>query len=189
VIPGLVNVRVPGRPARIRPDLERIALGSLVAAIGLRAALPVSAVADLAAAFAAAANALRWWNWSPIAGARADLRLAMMLFAYAWLPLWLLVDVAGWAPAGAGSHLLAAGLVGSMTWAMMNRTLAESQGAPDWLERLGAWALVAAVLARCALAFVPMSLYLPLAALATVGWALAFISLALRGLGRRQVGA
>lgn len=191
VIPGLVNTRAPGRRAQIRPDLERIALGALVAAIGLRALMPGSAVADLAAAFAALANLYRWWRWAPLAGMRADLRTATMLFAYAWLPVWLLVDATGdWAPAGAGSHALAAGLVGGMTWAMMNRTLAEPLGAAGWLEKLGAAALAVGVLARFGMAFAPAGAWLPLAALATAGWSLAFASLALRGLGagagRRQ---
>lgn len=184
VIPGLVNTRAPGRRAQIRPDLERIALGALVAAIGLRALMPGSAVADLAAAFAALANLYRWWRWAPLVGLRADLRLATMLFAYAWLPVWLLVDAAGaWAPAGAGSHALAAGLVGGMTWAMMNRTLAEPLGPPGWLEKTGAAALAIGVLARFAMAFAPAAAWLPLAVAATLGWSLAFASLALRGLG------
>jgi len=184
VVPGLVNARVPGRPARVRPDLERIALGSLVAAIGLRAAMPDSAVADLAAAFAALANLYRWWSWRPLAGMRADLRLAAMLFAYAWLPVWLLVDAAGeWAPPAAGTHALAAGLVGGMTWAMMNRMLAEPLGPPAWPERVGAAALVVAVVARFALAFAPPGAFATLACLAVGGWSLAFAGLAARGLG------
>src|SRR5690606_16344462 len=149
-----------------------------------RALLPGSAVADLAAAFAALANLYRWWSWAPLTGLRADLRLATMLFAYAWLPVWLLVDAAGdWAPAGAGSHALAAGLVGGMTWAMMTGTLAEPVGAAGLLEKLGAAALAVGVLARFGMAFVPAGAWLPLAALATAGWSLAFASLALRGLG------
>lgn len=191
VIPGLVNARAAGRPAQIRPDLERIALGALVAAIGLRAVMPGSAVADLAAAFAALANLYRWWSWGPIAGIRADLRLATMLIAYAWLPIWLLVDAAGaWAPPGAGTHALAAGLVGGMTWAMMNRTLAEPIGPPGLVERLGVAALVLGVSARFAMAFAAPEAFGPLAWLATAGWILAFASLAVRGIGassaRRQ---
>ena len=188
LIPGLVNARASGRPARIRADLERIALGALVVAIGLRALMPGSAVADLAAAFAALAHLYRWWSWAPMAGMRADLRVGMMLFAYAWLPVWLLVDAAGaWAPAGAGSHALAAGLAGGMIWAMMNRALAEALGPAGWLERLGAAALVIAVFARVALAFVPAFApafaWQALAILAVAGWSLAFASLAARGLG------
>lgn len=184
LIPGLVNARAPGRPAQIRVDLERIALGALVAAIALRALMPDSAVADLAAAFAALAHLYRWWRWAPVAGMRADLRVGMMLFAYAWLPVWLLVDAAGaWAPAGAGSHALAAGLVGGMIWAMMNRALAEPIGAPGHLEKLGAVALVVGVIARVALAFAPPFAWQPLAVLAVGGWVLAFAGLAVRGLG------
>lgn len=185
LIPGLVNARAPGRRASIRPDLERISLGALVVALGLRALMPETAVADLAAAFAALAHLYRWWSWAPLAGGRADLRLAMMLFAYAWLPVWLMVDAAGaWAPPGAGSHALAAGLVGGMIWAMMNRMLAEPHGAVGWLERLGAAALVLGVLARFAMAFAPPPAWQPLAALAVAGWCFAFASLAVRGLGR-----
>lgn len=185
LIPGLVNTRAPGRRAKIRPDLERIALVSLVVAIGLRALMPGSAVADLAAAFAALAHLYRWWGWAPLVGIRADLRTALMLFAYFWLPVWLLVAAVGdWAPPVAGSHALAAGLVGGMIWAMVNRTLAEPLGAPGWLERLGAAALVLAVLARCALPFAGFAWQPPLVALAVGGWVFAYASLALRGLGR-----
>jgi uncharacterized protein involved in response to NO len=183
VIPGLVNARLPGRRAQVRTDLERIALGALLAAIGLRAAMPDSAVADLAAAFAALAHLRRWWGWAPLPAMRTDLRLAMLLIAYAWLPVWLLSAAAGaWAPPGAGTHALAAGLVGGMTWAMMNRALSDGALLPGLVEQVGAAALVVAATSRFMLAFVAPELHGAVAAVSTVGWTLAFLSLAVRGL-------
>jgi uncharacterized protein involved in response to NO len=180
VIPGLVNARLRSRPARIRKEVERIALPALLAAVGLRAALPDSAVADLAAAFAALAHLIRWWGWAPLAAARADLRLAAMLAAYAWLPVWLLTAAAsGWAPPGAETHALAAGLVGGMTWAMMNRTLA-GDSPPALGERVGVATLVLAAVARFALPFAAPPWQALLVAIAAIAWTLAFGSLALR---------
>jgi uncharacterized protein involved in response to NO len=183
IIPGLVNGRLPGRPARIRTEIERIALGALVLAIALQALLPDSALARLVALIAALAHLWRWWTWSPFSAARTDLRLAMLLIAYAWLPVWLLASAAGsWAPPQAGSHALAVGLVGGMIWAMMNRTLAAKASRPDLVERIGAAALVAAAFARSALTFVPPDWQGATVALSAVGWSLAFASLALRGI-------
>ncbi len=182
VIPGLVNGRLPSRPARLRTEVERIAIGALALAIALRVLLPDSAVADLAAAFAALAHLRRWWGWSPFAAARTDLRLAMLLIAYAWLPVWLLTSAAGeWAPPQAGTHALAVGLVGGMIWAMMNRTLAAGTRL-GLIERLGAAALIVAALARFSLAFVAPAWQDALVALSAGAWSLAFVSLALRGI-------
>ena len=187
LIPGLVNGRLRGRPARIRTDLERISLVALLAAIGLRAVMPDSAVADLAAAFAGLAHLRRWWGWAPWQAMRTDLRLAMMLIAYAWMPVWLLtLAAADWAPSGAATHALAAGLVGGMTWAMMNRTLA-GDSVPASGERIGAAALVVAAVARFAVPFTPPAGQGVLLVVAAAGWSLAFASLALRqapGTGR-----
>ncbi len=184
VIPGLVNARLPSRPARIRVELDRIAIGAQLLAIAMNSAWPNSAATDLVWAFAALAHLQRWWNWAPLQAIGTDLRLSMMLIAYAWLPIWLLTGAAGeWAPHGAATHALGAGLVGGMIWSMMNRTLAGATESPGWVERIGAVALVVGVLARFALAFVSPAWSSQVGALAVVGWSVAFLSLAVRGGG------
>ena len=187
IVPGLVNARLPNRPARIRIELDRVAIGAQLLAIAMHSVWPRSAATDLVLAFAALAHLQRWWNWAPLQAIGSDLRLSMMLIAYAWLPIWLLTAAASeWAPHGAATHALGAGLVGGMIWAMMNRTLAGAAASPGWIERIGAAALVIGVLARFALAFVSPVWSSEVGALAVAGWTVAFLSLALRGLAVRR---
>jgi uncharacterized protein involved in response to NO len=196
LIPGLVNARLRARPARIDKRLDALALGALLVALVLLALAPGSVLARSAALLAALLQLGRWWGWSPFQAMRADLRLAILLIAYAWMPVWLLCAAAGdGVPPDAGRHALAVGLVGGMTWAMMNRTLA-GEGSPGHLERIGAFALVLAALTRFALPFAthyatpgwPVTLLVTVAA---TSWSLAFASLALRQTGsanRREGG-
>jgi hypothetical protein len=65
---------------------------------------------------------------------------------------------------------------------MMNRALADGAMLPGLVERVGAAALVVAVTSRFALAFVAPELHAAVAAASTIGWTLAFLSLAVRGL-------
>lgn len=188
VIPGAVNARVSSRPAQVRSDLERVAMVTLLAAVLLRLAWPQSTAADLAAVLAALTHFWRWLRWAPLAAIGAKARLAPLVLAYAWLPIALLLQAgSGWAPYGAATHALGVGLVGGMTWAMMNRTLAPAAVTPGIVERFGFACIVAAPWLRVSAQWLEGGERFVLLDLAAACWCLAFLSLAVRGLATAPV--
>lgn len=124
VIPMFTNNGVPGAKAVRHPLLEKLALG-LVLLLLAADALHLSGLgAALLAGLAMVAHLLRWCLWQPWKTLRTPL-VAILHFAYAWIPLHLVLRALaalGWVPPSVAHHALTAGAIGCMVIGMMTRT-------------------------------------------------------------------
>ena len=124
VIPMFTDNGVPGAKAVRQPQLEKAALG-LVLALLLADLLQLSGSAlALLALLGAAAHLARWLLWQPWKTLRNPLVWILHL-AYAWIPLHLLLRaLAAWGlvPPSAATHALTAGAIGCMVIGMVTRT-------------------------------------------------------------------
>lgn len=124
VTPMFTNNGVPGARATRHPQVEKLALG-LVLALLLADLLQVSAGAlALLALAASVAHGVRWWLWQPWKTLRVPL-VWVLHMAYAWIPVHLLLRALAalaWVPASAATHALTAGAIGCMVMGMMTRT-------------------------------------------------------------------
>ena len=124
VVPMFTNNALPNAGAERWPELERFALGAIVALAAADLA-PVDGATLAAVAFVAAAlHALRWILWRPWRTVRAPLVWVLHL-AYAWIPIHLALRAAaalGWVASTAASHALTVGALGGLVLGMMTRT-------------------------------------------------------------------
>ena len=124
VTPMFTNNGVPGAQATRQPQLEKIALG-LVLALLLADLLQITGIAlALLAAVAALAHLARWWLWQPWKTLRVPL-VWVLHMAYFWIPVHLLLRALAamtWVPSSAATHALTAGAIGCMVIGMMTRT-------------------------------------------------------------------
>ena len=124
VTPMFTNNGVPGAKATRQPQLEKLALG-LVLALLLADLLQLSGVLLAVLALAAAlAHLARWYLWQPWKTLRVPL-VWVLHMAYLWIPVHLLLRALvamAWVPGSAATHALTAGAIGCMVIGMMTRT-------------------------------------------------------------------
>lgn len=124
VTPMFTNNGVPGAKATRQPQLEKLALG-LVLALLLADVLQLGGIALALLALAAClAHLARWWLWQPWKTLRVPL-VWVLHMAYLWIPVHLLLRALAalaWVPASAATHALTAGAMGCMVMGMMTRT-------------------------------------------------------------------
>jgi uncharacterized protein involved in response to NO len=124
VIPMFTNNGVPGAKAQRQSQLEKAALGLLLALL-LADLLQLGGIAlALLAALAAVAHLARWLLWQPWKTLRNPL-VWVLHMAYAWIPLHLLLRALaaqGWVPVSVATHALTAGAIGCMVIGMVTRT-------------------------------------------------------------------
>ncbi|RFO97338.1 NnrS family protein [Rhodoferax lacus] len=124
VLPMFTNNGVPGAKAVRIPQLEKAALG-LVLALLLADVLQIKGLPlALLAVVGAGAHLARWLRWQPWKTLHNPLVWVLHL-AYAWIPLHLLLRAAaelGWVGASAATHALTAGAIGGMVMGMITRT-------------------------------------------------------------------
>jgi uncharacterized protein involved in response to NO len=150
VIPMFTNNGVPGAGAQVRREVERMAIGSVVALL-VADLLPGLASVELIALIAMAAaiaHAVRWALWRPWKTLRTPLVWVLHL-AYVWIPLHLLLRALaafGWAAPSPAIHALTVGAIGGLTIGMMTRTARGHTGRPLRADRadVAAYLLVAA---------------------------------------------
>jgi uncharacterized protein involved in response to NO len=148
VVPMFTNNGIAGLQASRHPQIERVALGSVLALLAcdlLGAPGPLTAAV---LALALGAHGARWWRWQPWRTGANPLVWVLHL-AYAWLPVHLALRLAaefGWMPPGLATHALTVGLIGCMTLGMMTRTAMGHTGRPLRAGRIevAAYACVAA---------------------------------------------
>jgi uncharacterized protein involved in response to NO len=180
VVPMFTNNGVPGAQARREPRLETLALGTVLGllaadAIGLQGT-PLAALAALALA----AHAVRWWMWQPYRTLRHPL-VWVLHAAYLWLPLHLGLRAAaamGWVAAGAATHALTVGLIGTLTLGMITRTALGHTGQPlraGRIETSAYLAVLGAALARVGLPLLDAAWLLPAVSVSAALWSLAFV--------------
>ena len=148
VIPMFTNNGVPGADATRLPQVERAALGSVLALLAADALRVPAGLLALLAFCAAAAHAIRWLLWQPWRTARAPLVWVLHL-GYAWIPAHLLLRgcaAAGWIGSSPATHALTSGAIGLLVVGMMTRTSRGHTGRPLRADRwdVACYALVAA---------------------------------------------
>jgi len=123
VVPMFTNNGVPGAGARRHPQLERAALGSILALIACDA-LELEAATAAVALAAAVLHAARLALWAPHRTLGKPIVWILHL-SYAWLVAHLaLRGLAGFglAPTALATHALTIGAIGGLTLGMMTRT-------------------------------------------------------------------
>jgi uncharacterized protein involved in response to NO len=124
VIPMFTNNALPNAGAERSPELERFALGSIVA-LAAADLLDVDGATLAAVAFVAAAlHALRWSLWRPWKTVRTPI-VWVLHVATLWIPIHLALRAAaalGWVASTAASHALTVGALGGLVLGMMTRT-------------------------------------------------------------------
>jgi uncharacterized protein involved in response to NO len=169
--------------ARVQPRVEWAG----VAALGLSAALDLigaaPAVAGLAAALGGLAALVRLARWRTL-DVLGDPALWGLHLGYLWLGAGLVAKGAAQAgvpdlPLAGTLHALAAGGIGTVTFAMMARTALQRRHRPivfpPWLTGCLVLVSLAAALRLAALA---SGLYVPALGLAAALWSTAFLGLA-----------
>ncbi|MBN8487687.1 MAG: NnrS family protein [Burkholderiales bacterium] len=179
VVPMFTNNGIPGLQAMRHPQVERLALGSVLVLLGCDLLGAPTLPLTLVLMAALGAHTARWWLWQPWRTASNPLVWVLHL-AYAWLPVHLALRLAaefGAAPPGLATHALTVGLIGCMTLGMMTRTALGHTGRP---LRAGPVEVAAYVsVAAAALVRVGLPLWwpalLPQAALVSAAlWSLAY---------------
>lgn len=179
VVPMFSNNGVPGMQATRQPQLEKAALGSVLALLALDL-LAVEGTVLVAVLLATAlAHAARLALWQPWKSWRNPLVWVLHL-AYAWLPVHLLLRGAatlGWIAPGPATHALTLGVIGLITLGMITRTALGHTGRPlkaGPVEIVAYLSMLLAALVRVALPLLaPASLMLGVQ-LAAALWSLSF---------------
>ncbi|MFT7723628.1 MAG: NnrS family protein [Roseateles sp.] len=179
VIPMFTNNGLPGAGAARHPQVERAALGGVLALaacdlLGLRGG-PAMAVA-LAACVA---HAWRWLLWRPWKSLPVPL-LWVLHLAYLWVPVHLLLRglaERGWVMPSLATHALTVGAVGGLVIGMMTRTARGHTGRPlkaDGFE-VACYGLVAlAALVRVVLPLPWPGLFVPATVVSSLLWSAGF---------------
>jgi uncharacterized protein involved in response to NO len=124
VVPMFTNNGIPGAGAQRQPQVERLALGSLIALLVADACGLHGLLLAVLAVIAALAHATRWALWRPWRTGRAPLVWVLHL-AYLWIPIHLaLRTLAAFdiVTTSVATHALTVGAVGGMIIGMMTRT-------------------------------------------------------------------
>ena len=185
VIPMYTNNGVPGAGAARTPQVERFALGSVLALIAADLVdAPAALVVTLAVA-AALAHGARLALWRPWRTRRVPM-VWVLHAAYAWIVVYLLLRAlaaAGLVPAPLATHALTIGAIGGMTIGMMTRTARGHTGRRLVADRaeVAAYTLVqAGAIVRVGGGLLGASLYLPSVVIAALAWSAAFAIYAVR---------
>ncbi|MBS0446874.1 MAG: NnrS family protein [Proteobacteria bacterium] len=158
VIPMFTNNGVPGASATRAPNVEKAALGSvlaLLAADGLGLGGWPSAVI---ATVACVAHAWRWSLWQPWKTLRVPLVWVLHL-AYLWVPIHLLLRALGefgWVAPSLAAHALTVGAVGGLVIGMMTRTAKGHTGRRLLADRFEVACYVLVLLAAVVRVAVPL---------------------------------
>lgn len=136
VIPMFTGNGIPGTTPRRHPAVERAAIGSLIV-LAIVDVLPLEgtplvALTVAVLGVAAATHLVRWWLWQPHRTWRVPL-VWVLHAAYVWIPIHLLLRVAGdlgVLAAPLATHALTAGAIGGLTIGMMTRTSKGHTGRP-----------------------------------------------------------
>lgn len=159
VIPMFTNNGVPGAQARKLPQLEKTALGSVLALLCADVAgLQGWPVASLAA-LACAAHAWRLWLWQPWKTLRTPLVWVLHL-AYVWIAAHLLLrclSEAGWVASTVATHALTTGAVGGLIVGMVTRTAKGHTGRPLRADRYDTACYVLVALAAAVRVLLPLA--------------------------------
>lgn len=179
VVPSFTANALPTAGVKLRPRLDRVALGvTLVAFAG--AVLGWGGWPEAALAFAAAAlHAARQAGWAPLATRRRPI-LWILHLSHAWIPVgFVLLGLAalGIVIQAAALHAFAVGALSGTIVGMITRTALGHTGRPLVAGRAetAAYVLVhCAAVARVAAAIVLVA-YMPLVELSGVLWSAAFL--------------
>lgn len=137
VIPMFTNNGVPGAGATRQPQVERAALGAVLALMGVDALQLDGAPLAIIAALGAAAHLARWSQWRPWKTARAPL-VWVLHAAYFWIPVHLAMRALaqlGWVTPSLATHALTVGAAGGLIIGMMTRTARGHTGRPLRADR------------------------------------------------------
>jgi len=180
VIPAFTMSANPGLKLVASPWVERLALGLTAVGLLLWVLMPSGWVSAAVLIAAAAAQLWRFLGW------RTRLALGkpivwILHFAYAWIPLALLLlalAAADLLPVSVGVHALGLGATGGLIIGMVTRTARGHTGRPVLASRLEVLAyglvMLAAVI-RVVASLLPWSFYSVLLWLAAVAWSVAFL--------------
>ena len=170
----------PGLRLVASPVIERLALGLAALGLALWVLMPGSWLAAIALAAAAAAHIWRLLGW------RSQLALGkpiiwILHFAYAWIPLALLLLALAqldFLAQSAGVHALGLGATGGLIIGMVTRTARGHTGrslVPSRTEILAYRLVMLAAVSRVAASLLVASFYTPLLLLAATAWSVAFL--------------
>jgi len=180
VIPAFTMSANPGLKLVASPWVERLALGLTAVGLLLWVLMPSGWVSAVVLIAAAAAQLWRFLGW------RTRLALGkpivwILHFAYAWIPLALLLlalAAAGLLPVSVGVHALGLGATGGLIIGMVTRTARGHTGRPVLASRLEVLAyglVMLAAVTRVAASLLPWSAYSVLLWVAAVAWSVAFL--------------
>jgi uncharacterized protein involved in response to NO len=132
VIPMFTANGIPGTQPRRQPQVERVALTSVVLLIAADAlGLPEAGIAVIAG-IAGVAHAARLALWQPWRTLHKPI-VWILHASYAWIAVHLLLRAAALielVPASAATHALTVGAIGGLTLGMMTRTARGHTGRP-----------------------------------------------------------
>ena len=185
VIPMFTNNAVPGAGARRNIWVERASLVAVLALAGGDLAGAPAGLVAVVAAIGAAANAVRWLLWNPLA-TRGKPILWILHAAYAWVPIHLALRAfaaLGLVDGSLASHALAVGVIGGLTLGMMTRTSRGHTGRTLEVGRAETTAYALVLAAAAMRVFVPLvapsSTTIAIAAAGAL-WSAAFLVFTLR---------
>ncbi|MCU0921261.1 MAG: NnrS family protein [Burkholderiaceae bacterium] len=185
VVPMFTNNGVRGAQATRHAQLERLALGSVLALLlADLLQLPAPLVAAVAAV-GAAAHLARWLLWQPWTTLRTPI-VWVLHAAYAWIPVHLALRAAallGWLPHAAAAHALMVGAAGGLIIGMMTRTARGHTARPLRADRadVACYALVlGAALVRVAVPLLMPAWSVGAVLLSAALWSAGFALYALR---------
>lgn len=179
VIPMFTNNGVPGAKAVRHPQLDKLALGLLLALLVADLLHTTGLALVLLALLAGAAHGARLLLWQPWKTLHNPL-VWVLHMAYAWIPVHLLLRAGaelGWLQASVATHALSAGAIGCMVIGMMTRTALGHTGRPlrAGPTELACYALVGtAALVRVLLPLLAPALLVEAVVLASVLWSAGF---------------
>lgn len=158
VIPMFTANGIPGTQPQRQPQLERIALTSIVLLIAADAlGLPPTGIAVIAG-IAGVAHAARLALWQPWRTLRKPI-VWILHASYAWIAVHFLLRAAALlelVPASAATHALTVGAIGGLTLGMMTRTARGHTGRPLETSGMETTAYVLVHLGAVVRVFVPL---------------------------------
>jgi len=192
VIPMFTANGIPGTTPRRHPVVERTAIGALIA-LAIVDVLPLEgtplvALTVATLGLAAAGHVVRWWLWQPYRTGRVPL-VWVLHAAYAWIPIHLLLRVAGdlgVLAAPLATHALTAGAIGGLTIGMMTRTSKGHTGRPLLADAADTVCYLLVLGAAVVRVFGPLlfpGAYVECVLIAAAGWSAGFGLFTLRYVG------
>ncbi|MCF8157403.1 MAG: NnrS family protein [Rhodoferax sp.] len=180
VIPAFTMAANPGLKLVASPWVERLALGLTAVGLLLWVFLPDGWLAAIVLVAAAVAQLWRFLGW------RSKLALCkpvvwILHFAYAWIPLALLMLAlaqVGLLSVSVGVHALGLGATGGLIIGMITRTARGHTGRSlviSWVEVLTYVLVMVAAFSRLLAMLLPPVYYAAFLVLAAITWSLAFL--------------